>query len=187
MSPDAETDPVRYVVLVGLMGAGKTTVGRIVAASLARPFVDGDEALAAIDGRDAARIARDDGVAALHALEARILLDALGGDDPSVAAAAASVVDDPVCRRALRRPDVFVVRLRATAVTLAARGAAGGHRRDLGPDAAAAFRAQARMRANRFAAIRPAVTIDVDGRAPDDVASLVLDALEAAAGPAEDP
>ena len=35
----------RHVVLVGMMGSGKTTVGRRVAALLDRPFVDADEEL----------------------------------------------------------------------------------------------------------------------------------------------
>jgi shikimate kinase len=33
----------RHVVLVGMMGAGKTTVGRALAAHLQRPFVDSDQ------------------------------------------------------------------------------------------------------------------------------------------------
>jgi shikimate kinase len=179
LGPDLVAEAVRHVVLVGLMGAGKTTVGRRVAVALGWPFVDGDEELGVADGRDAARIALDDGVAALHAREARILLDALRGADPSVIAAAASVVDDPGCRSALRGPGVFAVRLRASDETLAARGVTGRHRRDLGPDLVAALGEQARTRENRFSAVRPAVTIDVDRRTPDDAASLLLQALEA--------
>ena len=180
--PDRTGDACRHVVLVGLMGAGKTTVGRLVAARLARPFVDGDDVLRAEAGRDASRIAHDEGVAVLHAREARILLDALGRDDPSVIAPAASVVDDPTCRRALRQPGVLVVHLRASAETLARRAAGGAHRRAIGPDPAAAFRAQTRERAARFAAVRPAVTIDVDDRSPQETASHVLRALGQATG-----
>ncbi len=34
----------RHVVLVGLMASGKSTVGRLLAARLGRPFVDNDAA-----------------------------------------------------------------------------------------------------------------------------------------------
>ncbi len=67
--------PFRHVVLVGLMGAGKTTVGERLARDLGVPFVDGDAALRGATGRDAATIAAADGVPALVALEARVLLD----------------------------------------------------------------------------------------------------------------
>jgi shikimate kinase len=43
--------PGRNIVLMGLMGTGKTTVGRVVAQRLARPFVDTDEFVAAETGR----------------------------------------------------------------------------------------------------------------------------------------
>ena len=162
--------PFRHVVLVGLMGAGKTTVGERLARDLGVPFVDGDAALRGATGRDAATIAAADGVPALVALEARVLLDALAAPGPSVVAAAASVVDDPGCRRALREPGIAVVRLRARPRTLAARHATAGHRRPLGPDLVAGFAAQSRARAARFAAVRPLITIDVDDREVEVVA-----------------
>jgi shikimate kinase len=166
-----------HVVLVGLMGAGKTTVGERLADELGVPFVDGDAALTALTGRDAATVAAVDGVPALADLEARVLLDALAAPRPSVIAAAASVVDDPSCRRALRGPNVAVVRLRARPRTLAARHGAGSHRRPLGPDLVAAFAAQSRARASRFAAVRPLVTIDVDAAAVDLVVGEALRAV----------
>ena len=43
--------PGRTVALVGLMGAGKTTIGRRLAHALALPFVDADEAIVAAAGR----------------------------------------------------------------------------------------------------------------------------------------
>jgi shikimate kinase len=164
-------------VLVGLMGAGKTTVGERLAGELGVPFVDGDAELTALTGRDAATIAAADGVPALVALEARVLLDALAAPGPSVIAAAASVVDDPSCRRALRGPDVAVVRLRARPGTLAVRHGAGSHRRPLGPDLVASFATQSRARAPRFAAVRPLVTIDVDTATVDQVVAESLRAV----------
>lgn len=171
----------RHVVLVGLMGAGKTTVGERLARDLGVPFVDGDAALRAAAGRDAATIAAGDGVPALAEIEARVLLHALAAPGPTVFAAAASVVDDRACRRALREPGIAVVRLRARPATLAARHASAGHRRPLGPDLAAAFAAQSRTRAARFAAVRPLVTIDVDDLRVGAVVAAARDALAAQA------
>ena len=169
-----------HVVLVGLMGSGKTTVGELLAARLGRPFADSDREIERATGRDGRTIAATDGTPALQALEARVLLAALAAPGPDVIAAAASVVDDAACRRALRAPAVAVVRLRARPVTLAARHATGRHRRPLGQDLEASFAAQSRARAARFAAVRPLVTIDVDRTAPDEVVARVLVALDAA-------
>ncbi|MGH9026998.1 MAG: shikimate kinase, partial [Acidimicrobiia bacterium] len=41
----------RHVFLVGLMGAGKTTVGAVVAEHLGRPFIDTDDVVEATTGR----------------------------------------------------------------------------------------------------------------------------------------
>ena len=43
--PDA-----RHLVLIGLMGVGKTTVGRRCAERLGRPFVDTDDLVVAMTG-----------------------------------------------------------------------------------------------------------------------------------------
>lgn len=184
--PPASSVAPWHVVLVGLMGAGKTTVGERLADELGVPFVDGDAALIALTGHDAAAIAAADGVPALADLEARVLLDAIAAPSPSVIAAAASVVDDPSSRRALREPGVAVIRLRARPRTLAARHAAGAHRRPLGLDLAAAFAVQSRARASRFTAVRPLVTIDVDTAAVDQVVAEALRAVRggASGGPA---
>jgi len=165
------------------MGSGKTTVGRLLAARLDRRFVDCDAELERSTGRTAREIAEADGVAALLALEAQVLLDALARPQPAVVAAAASVVDDRGCRRALRSPGIAVVRLRARPETLAARHAAGSHRRSLGADPVAGFAAQVRVRERRFGAVGPAVTVDVDDRSPDEIVGVVLGSSGMDGGP----
>jgi shikimate kinase len=47
---DADSSAGRHLVLVGLMGAGKTTVGQRCAELLQRPFVDTDELVTAAAG-----------------------------------------------------------------------------------------------------------------------------------------
>jgi shikimate kinase len=83
------------IVLIGLMGTGKTTVGRLLAARLRWEFWDNDEALAKATGQTAFAVQHADGRAALHRLENQLLADALKGPAPTVFAAAASVVLDP--------------------------------------------------------------------------------------------
>lgn len=75
------------------MGAGKTTVGRLVAAALGRPFVDSDAQIETRLMTTARSIAGSVGVEALHTIEAAALTDSLDGRVPSVVAAAASVAD----------------------------------------------------------------------------------------------
>lgn len=89
------------VVLVGQMGVGKTTVGRLVADRLALPFYDCDARIEEITGRTSKEIALSDGVPALHLLELSVLLSAIE-QAPAVIAAAASVVDSQTGRDAIR-------------------------------------------------------------------------------------
>jgi shikimate kinase len=117
-----------HLVIVGLMGSGKTTIGAAVAARLGRPHRDSDADLEARTGRSARDIAASDGVEALHAMELELLLEALAGAQASVVSAAASVIDVPGGRDALARPDIDVAWLRITATAAAARSGDGAHR-----------------------------------------------------------
>jgi shikimate kinase len=170
----------RHVVLVGSMGAGKTTIGRLVAPALGRPFVDNDQVLEA-DGPAAADIARDEGVVALHERECRQLRAALASPAPAVVAAAASTVESADCRAALARH--LVVWLHVDPATAASRHDDGTHRRDLGDDVAGAMRALAARRDPRYAAVADLV-VDVDGVSAETAARTIVDHVtgEGAAG-----
>lgn len=60
------------IVLVGFMGAGKTTVGRLLARRLGYDFVDLDEEVERLAGRTIPEIFRSEGEAAFRALEAEV-------------------------------------------------------------------------------------------------------------------
>lgn len=165
--------PADHIVLVGSMGVGKTTVGSLVAQRLDRPLRDSDTDFHT-SHRNARELAVRQGVAALHRLEADLLLDALASPSPLVIAAAASVVDDPRCVDALRAP--FVVWLWAPPELLVPRLDSGDHRRDLGLDPAAALTALAERRDAGYRAVAD-TRLDVSGRRPDELARAVLDVL----------
>src|SRR5438552_11350746 len=109
----------RHVVLVGLMGSGKTTVGLLLAARLGRAFVDNDVVLEARTGQTAREIAAAEGAEALHLREAEALVVALSTPAAAVVAAAAAAPLEPVAAAAMRVHEV--VYLRATPMVLAAR------------------------------------------------------------------
>src|SRR5262249_6752285 len=66
-----------HLVLVGPMGAGKSTIGEIVAKRLDRPYIDSDDEVERRTGRTARQIAAAEGLAALHRLELTVLRDSL--------------------------------------------------------------------------------------------------------------
>jgi len=177
----------RHLVLVGLMGSGKTTVGARVAGRLGLPFRDGDALLEAATGRTAAALRESAGEAALHRAECVVLREALAAEAPSVIAAAAAVVDDPACRAALRAAGIAVAMLRADPPVLAQRftegarpGGGGTHRPAYGAGPATFLAAQARDRAARFTACRPCVVVDTGRLDPDAAAERIATVVGAA-------
>mgnify|MGYP000855220530 CR=1 FL=1 len=69
------------IVLVGFMGAGKTTVGRLVAQRLGRAFVDVDEAIEAATGRTVREIFATEGEPGFRRIEADAITGLLAGEE----------------------------------------------------------------------------------------------------------
>jgi shikimate kinase len=166
-------EEVRHIVLVGLMGAGKTSVGRVLAGRLGRPLSDSDEWILARTGTTVRELRNQMGVDAMHHLESEHLLDALEQSTPSVIAAAASVADDAACRHALARPGAVTVWLRGRPQTLAKRFDSSAHRPAFGADAQEFLAAQAASRYSEFEAISQAV-VDVDEHTVEQAADAVM-------------
>jgi shikimate kinase/3-dehydroquinate synthase len=85
------------VVLVGLSGSGKSTVGRLVAGRLGRPFVDTDELVAQRVGEPASSYLQRAGEAAFREAEARAVAEAVR-QPGAVIAVGGGAPDDPLNR-----------------------------------------------------------------------------------------
>ncbi|GGT07412.1 shikimate kinase [Planobispora rosea] len=120
------------IVVIGLMGAGKTSVSRILGRALDRPVRDSDEWLEERYGVTAAEIAEREGVTVLHGREAHHLKESLAERPAPVIAAASSVLDDPECRTAMK--PALVVWLDASPAFVAEKIAARPHRPRFGKE-----------------------------------------------------
>lgn len=87
----------RSIVLVGLMGAGKTTVGRRLAKRLDLAFVDADAEIEEAAGETIPEIFERRGEAAFRAGERRVIARLLAGP-PQVLATGGGAYMDPVTR-----------------------------------------------------------------------------------------
>lgn len=161
---------MRAIVLVGLMGSGKSTVGRLVAEATGRTLVDVDLAITARTGRTVRELWEEGGEAAYRRLESDAVYAALAGD-AVVLAAPGGVILDPAVRAALA--DAFVVWLRADPVSLGSRVHAGDHRPLLGTDPTADLAAMADDRSDLYASVADLV-VDTDTQGPDAAAAQVL-------------
>lgn len=163
----------RHVVLVGLMGSGKTTIGARVAAALGWPLRDSDPEIEARVGRTVRELQDAIGVERMHSLEAAHLLESLAGGEPTVIAAAASVIEEEASRDALGAPDVLVVWLRASPSTLGDRFEERRHRPAYGVDRETFLADQARRRDALYEAVAD-IVVRTDTTSPDEAAARIV-------------
>jgi hypothetical protein len=85
-APASSGDRAGHLVLVGLMGTGKTTVGQHLSERLGRPLVDTDELVEVATGRSIHDLFSTKGEAAFRRYELDSLTRALAREEPSVIA-----------------------------------------------------------------------------------------------------
>ena len=170
MSEDAAR---RHLVLVGLMGAGKTTVGAACATRLARPFVDTDDVVEANTGMSVAELFAHEGESRFRELERQAVVDACATPAPAVIACGGGAVIDGDNRRRLHQAG-FVVWLQAAAATLMARVKTGAERPLLDGRGTATLERLAVVRAAAYEATADAL-VDTDGRTVPEVVDSVLE------------
>lgn len=150
-----------------MMGAGKTTIGTALSRLLGWRYLDNDELVARVAGKDTRRVLAEDGVHALRRIESAALDIALSDGGPLIAGCAAGVVTDPLDLRRLHDGG-YVVWLRAD-LTVLARRVTGTDRPWLTGSPEHAMRA---LYAGREALYTTAcsLVIDVDQTTPEQAA-----------------
>ena len=125
-APALDFVPIRTIVLVGLMGAGKTNIGRRLAARLNLPFFDSDSEIEAAAGETIEEIFRNRGEAVFRDGERRVIARLLS-QPVHVLATGGGAFMDPATRAVIARRGVSVW-LRADLETLLTRVARRSNR-----------------------------------------------------------
>ncbi len=100
------------IILIGMPGAGKTTVGKTLGRLLGLPFKDSDRELAAHTGVSVATIFEIEGEAGFRRRESALIAELLQSEDIIVATGGGAILSDQ--NRELMRNAALVVYLRAT-------------------------------------------------------------------------
>ena len=173
--PPAIPAPTRIIALVGLMGVGKSTVGRRLANRLGLPFMDGDEAIESAARMTVSEIFAQLGEAEFRAGEARVMRRLLEGP-PIVLATGGGAVLNPDTRD-LMKAHATSVWLRADLKVVASRV----QRRDTRPllrgkEPLVALKAMAEIRYPVYGEVAD-VTVDVGAGAHGQAVDAIVAAL----------
>ena len=169
------------IVLVGLMGTGKTTVARLLAEHRHVELLDTDKLIEARDGRTVREIFEKSGEAAFRELESEVLLECLSRPGSPIIAGAGGVVVREQNRAALddarNAGTAVVVWLHARPEALAERTAKGVHRPLLDNDRVGTLTQMSEDRGPLYASVAD-IVIDVSDRSIESVVELLIDALD---------
>jgi shikimate kinase len=157
-------------VVVGPPGAGKTTVGALLATALGLPFRDVDADVEQIAGKPIPEIFFDDGEEHFRELERAAVDAALDGSDGIVSLGAGAILAEHTRQRLRGHPVVYLSVELADAIN---RVGLGAGRPLLAINPRATMRYLLEQRRPLYEEVAT-VTVKTDGRTPDDVAAEVL-------------
>ncbi|MED7820675.1 shikimate kinase [Streptomyces chiangmaiensis] len=162
------------VVLVGPMGVGKSTVGRLLAERLGVGYRDTDDDIVAEQGRSIADIFVDEGEPAFRALEKRAVHRALAQHEGILALGGGAILDEET--RALLGGH-RVVYLSMDVEEAVKRTGLNVARPLLAVNPRRQWRELMEARRHLYEEVATAV-VATDGRSPEEVGQAALDALE---------
>jgi shikimate kinase len=163
--------PPERIFLVGLMGSGKTTIGRRLSRAIGWPYLDNDALVVETTGQDARTLSTVAGEADLHAAEMAAFELAAWTEPPVIVGVAGFVVMDVRARERMHAAG-NVVWLRAEPETLHQRTGSGDGRR---PDATS-LEWIARTATERAPIFEQAadLIVDVDLRREREIVALIV-------------
>ncbi|MFD8155188.1 shikimate kinase [Streptomyces sp. NPDC001046] len=162
------------VVLVGPMGVGKSTVGRLLAGRLGVPYRDTDDDIVAEQGRTIAEIFVDEGESAFRTLEKAAVHRAVAEHDGVLALGGGAILDEDT--RALLAGQ-RVAYLAMDVEEAVKRTGLNAARPLLAVNPRKQWRELMEARRHLYEEVATAV-IATDGRTPEEVTEAALDALE---------
>jgi shikimate kinase len=165
---------VPAIVLVGPMGVGKSTVGRLLAERLGLGYRDTDDDIVAAEGRTIAEIFVDDGEPAFREMEKRAVRAALAEHEGVLALGGGAILDADT--RALLA-EHRVVYLSMEVDEAVRRTGLNVARPLLAVNPRKQWRELMEARRHLYEEVATAV-VATDGRTPEEVAQAALDALE---------
>ncbi len=166
------TSSPRIISLVGLRGAGKSTVGPLLAGRIGLPFVEIDELIVAESGLPLDQLFEIHGESYYRRLEQQVLGRLVGQSDPAVLAAAGGVVNDPSTWRLLCERTT-VVWLRADAADHWNRVVDQGDRRPMADNPAAMQELTELLAAREREYSRAGIIADTTDRSPEQIAGWI--------------
>lgn len=167
------------VILIGMMGSGKTTIGRLLSEATGWPYVDNDELVRRHSGVTARELLAEGGQDRLREVESAALALGLELPPPVIVGAAAGTVLDPTNRQRMSAGGI-VIWLRASAETLIQRAAGAVHRPFIDHDDAWMAKAAAE-RAPLYAQIAD-VIVDTGLGAPGEAVDVIQSSIASTAG-----
>lgn len=164
----------RSIVLIGLTGSGKTTVGRRLSKQFDCPFVDTDDVVSETSGLAVREIFQREGEPAFRALERNVLEAIFADDTPKVIAAAGGVVLAEQNRRSIQDSNSHVVWLDAEPKNLLKRISIGSHRPLLDNNPVATLMAMSTERQGLYADLAD-LRVDANGRDINEIVKRVFE------------
>ncbi|MBU6348052.1 MAG: shikimate kinase [Actinomycetales bacterium] len=104
------------IVLVGVPGAGKTTVGRLLADQLGREFLDTDVEIERQTGKTVSEIFTEDGEATFRSLEAETIASALADTNQVVSLGGGALLNEQTRALVAKQTAIWLVASLASAV-----------------------------------------------------------------------